>query len=224
MADVVIFGTGRGANVATRYLRSDSDHRIAGYTVDDEYVRQDSYFDLPVVPWSKVTERFSPSRFKLFVPMGYQRMNASRAEKYVRGKEAGYGFISYVSSKISSMEPLVFGENCLILEENVFNVDVEVGNNVVLWSANHIGDLSVIHDHAWLSSHVVLAGEVEIGSYAFLGVNATVANHVRIGERAYIGANALITKDTDADGVYAVQATRKSFSDSRRFLDVVDPS
>ncbi len=87
-----------------------------------------------------------------------------------------------------------------------------------------IGDRSVIRGHTWLSSHVVLAGEVEIGSYEFLGVNATVANHVHVGERSYIGANALIAKYTEPDGVYVVQATRKSFADSRRFLDLVDSS
>ena len=224
MADVVIFGAGRGADVGTRYLRADSDHTIVGYTLDDEYLRESSYNGLPVVPWSKVTERFSPARFKMFAPLGFQRMNELRAEKYIRGKEAGYQFISYISSTVSSFEHLVTGENCLILEHNVFNFDVRVGNNVVLWSANHIGDLSVIEDHAWLSSHVVLAGEVEIGSYAFLGVNATVSNHVRVGERSYIGANALIGKNTEPDGVYVVQGTRKSFADSRRFLDLVDPS
>jgi sugar O-acyltransferase (sialic acid O-acetyltransferase NeuD family) len=221
MADVVIFGVGRGADVATRYLRHDSDHKITGYTVDDDYVKEPEFNGLPVVAFSKVTEHFSPSTHRMFAPMGFQGMNSLRAEKYLRGKTLGYEFISYVSSRVSSFGTLNVGENCFILENNVFNFDVKIGNNVVMWSGNQIGDLSVLHDHVWLSSHVVLSGEVEIEEYAFLGINATVSNNVKVGAKCYVGANALITKNTEPNSVYTVAGTKKSFADSSRFLEVI---
>ena len=38
MANVIIFGTGRGADVAFRYITSDSPHKVCGFTVDKEYL------------------------------------------------------------------------------------------------------------------------------------------------------------------------------------------
>ncbi len=158
----------------------------------------------------------------MFVALGFQGMNALRAEKYAPAKEKGYALESYVISRIMAWDRPQFGENCFILEGNLFNFDVKLGNNVVLWSANHIGDLCVIEDDVWISSHAVLSGEVTIGRRSFLGVNATVSNHVCVGPRTYIGANALIVKDTHADSVHLATGTPQVEGiDSLRFLQMI---
>jgi len=93
---------------------------------------------------------------------------------------------------------------------------------LVLILANHIGDLCVIEDHVWISSHAVLSGEVTVGAHSFLAVNATVSNLVRIGPRSYIGANTLITKDTPADSVYVTKGTSPlEHIDSLRFIHMI---
>jgi sugar O-acyltransferase (sialic acid O-acetyltransferase NeuD family) len=222
MSNLVIFGIGRGANVATRYFRADSPHEIVAYTVDDAYADRPEFLGRPVIPFSRIAREMPPSECRMFLPLGFQRMNGLRAEKYAAAKAAGYTLESYVSSKIVAVERPVVGENCFILEANVFNFDVRVGNNVVIWSANQIGDLCVIDDHAWLSSNIVLSGEVSVGASAFLGLNATVSNYVRIGPRSYIGANALIVKDTPPDSVYVSQGTPQlARIDSLRFLQMI---
>ena len=222
MSKVVIFGTGRGADVATRYFRADSPHEIVAYTVDDAYADAREFMGRPVIPFSRVEKEAPPAECRMFVPLGFQRMNALRAEKYTAAKAKGYVLESYVSSKIVAWDRPAFGDNCFILEGNVFDFDVKIGNDVVLWSANHIGDLCVIEDHAWISSHAVLSGQVTIGANAFLAVNATVSNHVRIGPRSYIGANALIVKDTPADSVYVTKGTDQlQHIDSLRFLQMI---
>jgi sugar O-acyltransferase (sialic acid O-acetyltransferase NeuD family) len=222
MSRIVIFGIGRGANVGTRYLRDDSPHEIVAYTVDDEYADRKEFMGRPVIPFSRIEKEIPPAESQMFVPLGFQGMNALRAEKFAAAKKKGYSLASYVSSRVMAWEMPKIGENCFILEGNVFNYDVTIGDNVVLWSANHIGDLSIIEDHAWLSSHVVLSGEVTIGAHAFLGVNATVSNYVRVGPRCYIGANTLIAQDTPADSVYMTKGTSKlEHIDSLRFLQVI---
>ncbi|MGP0074391.1 MAG: acetyltransferase [Bryobacteraceae bacterium] len=219
---VVIFGTGRGADVATRYFRDDSAFEVVAYTVDDAYSDQHEFQGRPVVPFSRVEMELPPTECSMFIPLGFQRMNALRAEKFVEAKKKGYSFPSYVSSRVSSWERPKVGANCFILEANVFNYDVTIGDDVVLWSGNQIGDLAVIEDHVWISSHVVLSGEVTIGANSFLGVNATISNHVRVGSRTYIGANALITQDTGEDSVYVVKGTTKVQQiDSVRFLEMI---
>lgn len=222
MSKIVIFGIGRGANVATRYLHDDSSHEIVAYTVDDAYVNSKEFMGRPVIPFSKIEKEVPPDESQMFVPLGFQEMNALRAEKFAAAKGKGYSLASYISSRIMCCEKPRIGENCFILEGNVFNYDVKIGNDVVMWSGNHVGDLSVIEDHVFVSSHVVLSGEVTIGANSFLGVNATISNYVHVGARCYIGANTLIAQDTTPDSVYIAKGTpRLENIDSLRFLQVI---
>ncbi len=64
--------------------------------------------------------------------------------------------ISYVSSKATVFPGAPIGDNCFILEDNTIQPFTSIGNNVVLWSGNHIGHHSVIKDHVSFTSHVVL--------------------------------------------------------------------
>ena len=155
MRNLVVFGIGRGGDVATRYFTSDSDRQVVAYTADDDYVDSAEFMGRPVIPFSRLKDEIPPAESNLFVALGYQRMNALRAEKCAAAREKGYTLASYVSSRIVSPDPPRFGDNCLILDGNVFDHDVTVGNNVVMWSANHIGDLAVIEDDVWISSGVV---------------------------------------------------------------------
>jgi sugar O-acyltransferase (sialic acid O-acetyltransferase NeuD family) len=222
MPKIVIFGIGRGANVATRYLSDDSPHEVVAYTVDDAYSDRKEFMGCPVIPFSRIEHEIPPAESQMFVPLGFQRMNALRAEKFAAARGKGYSLASYISSRILACDKPKTGENCFILEGNVFNYDVAIGNNVVMWSGNHVGDLSVIEDHAFISSQVVLSGEVTIGANSFLGVNATISNHVRVGARCYIGANTLIAQDTLPDSVYVTKGTAKLENiDSLRFLQVI---
>jgi sugar O-acyltransferase (sialic acid O-acetyltransferase NeuD family) len=222
MSNLVIFGTGRGADVATRYFRDDSPHEIVGYTADDAYADQKLFMDRPVIPFSRIEQERPPKECQMFISLGFQAMNRLRESKYSEAKAKGYSFASYISSRILVSDAPLFGENCFILEGNVFNFDVKVGNNVVMWSSNHVGDLSVIEDHVFISSHVVLSGEVTIGANSFLGVNSTISNYVRVGARCYIGASTLITQDTPEDSVYVTKGSSKVENiDSFRFLQLI---
>jgi sugar O-acyltransferase (sialic acid O-acetyltransferase NeuD family) len=222
MQKVVIFGTGRGADIATRYFRDDSENEVIAYTIDDAYAERSEFMGRPVVPFSRIESEVPPEECRMFIPLGFQRMNALRAEKFQEAKNKGYSLISYVSSRVICWGAPKVGENCLILEANVFNYDVTIGDNVVLWSGNQIGDCAVIEDHVWISSHVALSGEVTIGANSFVGVNAAISNHVHVGPRSFIGANTLITESTPADSVYVTKGTAKvDRIDSLRFMEIM---
>src|SRR5258708_5114403 len=128
MAKIVIFGTGAGADTAYRYISRDSEHEICGFTVDRAFLAGDAFHSLPVVAWESVVERFPPPEYQMFVPLGFQRMNELRAERYLDAKRMGYTCASYVSSRAYSPEPIAVGENCFILDHQIFNLDVTIGN------------------------------------------------------------------------------------------------
>lgn len=222
MARIILFGTGRGAEVAYQYLSRDAQHEICAFTVDRAYRTTDRFHGLPVVDFESVETIFPPDDFCMFALLGYQRMNRLRQQKYQMGKEKGYRFISYLSPRISTPPDFSVGENCFILDNQTIDLGVRIGNNVVIWSWNHIGDQSQIMDHVWLSSGICLSGNVTIRPFSFIGIGAKISNNVTIQDESFIGAGAVILKDTVPRGVYIVPGTPIAPMPSDRFLSIVE--
>ncbi|WP_425358512.1 hypothetical protein [Candidatus Odyssella thessalonicensis] len=86
------------------------------------------------------------------------------------------------------------GENCFILDKNTLQPGVTIGNNVILWSGNHIGHHSHIDDHTFIASHVVISGSVQVGKNCFFGVNTTIGDNLKIGDFTVVGAGAMVLK------------------------------
>ena len=214
--DLVIFGTGDIAQLALHYFSSDSQYTVRGFAVDSAYLKEEVFAGLPVVPFEDVTRHFEPARFDCFIALSYSGLNSLRMERYLQARELGYRMASYVSSRASVLTDEPIGDNCFILEDNTIQPFVRIGNNVTLWSGNHIGHHSVIHDHCFLASHIVVSGGVEIGERCFIGVNATLRDHIRIGERCVIGTAAVMLADAEAEGVYMASATERSRVPSTR--------
>ena len=202
MKPLVIFGAGDIARLAYRYFTLDAGRSVAGFTVDAAYRRVDAFLDLPLVDFEAAPRRWPPGQYDLFVALSYTRMNALRAEKFQAAKDLGYHLPSYVSPRCSFLTDAPVGENCFILEDNTVQPFVSIGDDVTLWSGNHIGHDSVIADHCFISSHVVVSGHVRVGPYCFIGVNATLRNSITIAPRTLIGAGAVIMEDTLEGGVY----------------------
>lgn len=207
-APVVIFGIGDFAEVASVYLAKDSPHEVAAFTVHDEFRRADTLIGKPVVRWEDLPDRFPPAEFAMFVAIGFSKVNGRRTEIYDECKRRGYELITYVSSHATHVDDLVVGDNCFIFEDNVIQPFVRIGNNVVIWSGNHIGHHSVIEDNCFIASHAVISGRVTIGRNSFVGVNATFVDGVTVAADCVIGAGALITADTSPRGVYKGRAAR----------------
>jgi len=207
---VVVFGTGDFARTAEVYLREDSDFEVVAFTVDGEYVREETLSRLPVVPFESLEERYPPDEYAMFVAIGFSGVNKARAEVYQRCKAQGYELITYVSSRANRFGDLVIGDNCFIFEANVLQPNVTIGDDVVLWSGNHIGHDARIGDHCFLASHVVVSGNVTIGDHCFVGVNATFRDGVTVAPECVIGAGALIMRDTNRGEVYSVRGTPPS--------------
>lgn len=217
---LVIFGTGDIAQLAHYYFSTDSNYEVVAFTVDAAYISANEFCGLPVVPFENATNCYPSASHDLFVALSYSKLNQVRKEKYLAAKALGYRIASYVSSRAMLLNDGRIGENCFILEDNTIQPFVTIGNNVTLWSGNHIGHHSTIHDHCFIASHVVVSGGVEIGEYCFIGVNATLRDHIKIGEKCVVGAGALILADAEPGGVYIGQATVRATVPSSRLRNI----
>lgn len=202
MANVVLFGIQDYAELAHYYLEHDSPHKVVAFCVNRDYLPEGGTFrGLPVVAFEDVTESHPPADFSFFAPMSPKHMNRDRERVYLEIKQSGYELISYVSSKATRFDNPI-GDNCFILEDNTLQPFTSIGNNVVLWSGNHIGHHGQIEDHVTVTSHVVMSGHCTIGAFSFLGVNATLRDRIRIGEGSFIAMSTAITKSTEPWSVY----------------------
>lgn len=180
---IVIFGIGDAAQLAHYYFTKDRKYNVAAFVVDAAYKDCDTFCGLPIVVWEDLPIAYPASTYKLFVAMGYSNVNEVRRQKYLLGKEAGYEFVSYISSRATVLNDGNIGENCFILEDNTIQPFVEIGDNVTLWSGNHVGHHSIIHSHCFIASHIVISGRVTIGEACFLGVNSTFRDNISVGEK-----------------------------------------
>jgi len=211
MADVVIFGARDFASLAHFYLRHDSPHNVVGFTVHREYLPASGEFEgLPVAAFEELEQRFPPDQVSAFAPLSHRRMNRLREEIYRNLKGRGYPIISYISSRATHFPGTQIGENCFVLEDNTIQPFASIGDNVVLWSGNHIGHHTVIHEHAFVTSHVVVSGHCVIGQHCFLGVNATIKDQVTLGKGTLVGMGAVIARNTEPWSIYKADATRAS--------------
>jgi sugar O-acyltransferase (sialic acid O-acetyltransferase NeuD family) len=211
MSKVVLFGTGSFAQVVHFLLTHDSEHEVVAFTVNEDHLKEREVMGLPVVPFETLEREYPPDAFKMFVAVGYKNLNKVRAGICDAARAKGYQLITYISSKCTYWGEEI-GDNCFIFEDNTIQPFVRIGNDVVMWSGNHIGHHSRIGDHCFITSHVVISGHVEAAPYSFFGVNATVRDSVQIGESCIIGAGSLIMKSTGDKEVYI---PRRTYPDER---------
>lgn len=208
MNKVIIFGMGDNAELAKFYFENDSEYEVIAFTVNKEFLNQEKFCELPVVEWEIIEKYYTPEEYVLFIAVGYGNMNKVREEKYIEGKQKGYTFANYISTKASIFTKDI-GENNFILEDNTIQPFVKIGNNNVIWSGNHIGHHGTIGDHNFITSQVTISGRVIIENNCFIGVNSTVRDHIKIREFTLIGAGAWISKDTEKYGVYTIPSAKK---------------
>src|SRR3990167_6146541 len=96
---LVIFGTGEIGRMAHFYFTHDSDYEVVAFTADDEFVTDNTYLGLPLLPFSRIKQHYPPNLYEMHVGLSFMRLNQTRAEKYYLAKKAGYTLASYVCSK-----------------------------------------------------------------------------------------------------------------------------
>lgn len=207
---IIIFGCQDTAELAHFYLEHDSVHDVVAFSVHEEYCESATFRNLPLVPFELVDKQYSPSEYAFFAPMTAKGMNKLRESVYNQIKAKGYKLISYISSKATVFAGVEIGENCFILEDNTIQPFTTIGNNVVLWSGNHIGHHGRIDDHVFFTSHVVMSGHCHIKSYSFFGVNSTIRDFSVIEQGVLLAMGASMTKqNTEEWGIYIGNPAKK---------------
>lgn len=217
---LVIFGIGDIAELAAYLFGIHTDYEVAGFCVDRQYCDRAEFMGKPVVAFEEVAQHYPSETHRMFVAIGYTKLNAVREEKYHAAKAAGYQLATYISPLATVFDNASIGDNCFIFEDNTVQPFVTIGCNTILWSGNHIGHHTTIGSHCFITSHVVVSGRCVVGNNVFMGVNATLRDHLTIGDRCVIGAGTVLLKDAEAGQVFIANSTVASPVPSHRLRGI----
>lgn len=215
---VVILGDSAFAEVAYECFTRDSEYEVVGFSVNSVFLERNELFGLPVVPFEEIERFFDPEQVEFYAALVYSQLNRLRTRLYEEAKTKGYRPASYISSRAFVWPNAVLGEHCFIFEDNTIQPFVKIGNNVVLWSGNHVGHHSVIEDNCFISSHAVISGFCTVGKNTFIGVNSAIANNVVIGADNWLGVGVNILKNTDPDCIFKSEHPEPAKVSARRFF------
>lgn len=216
--DLILFGTGKIADVVHYYAVNDCGFNVVAFTVDAGFITSDTFLGIPVIPFDRIEKECPPSACDMFVAVGYHDLNRLRAEKCTQALAKGYNLVSIVSPKADLPGNVKHGHNCFIMPPSLVHPCTEIGNNVFIWSGAMVGHHSKIGDNCWLTSCCNIGGGVQVGCNTFLAVNATTGHSVKIGDKCFLGANTLVVKDL-SDGQVVIAETSKPIKlNSEQFL------
>lgn len=218
---LVIVGAGEFAEIAYEYFTYDSGYEVVAFAVEKEYKIAEELFGLPIVSFETIEEIYPPSTYDAFVAITYVQLNRVRTRLFESCKRKGYRCATYISSKAFVWHNVSIGENCFIFENNTIQYFVTIGDNVVLWSGNHIGHRTIIESNCWLTSQDVISGFCKIGEGSFIGVNATLGDNVTLGKDTVFGAASVTVKSLPDTGcVYVGNPAKKLDRSSYNQFDV----
>jgi sugar O-acyltransferase (sialic acid O-acetyltransferase NeuD family) len=223
VSKVVLFGSGRFAEMNHFCLTADSPHEVVAFTVDrSQLQRPEELLGCPVVAFEEVVRHYPPDEYLMAVPLGLKRVNRLRAEKFEQARAKGYRLVTYVSSKAVTWPDAAIGESCFVYENVVIKPFARLGRDVIVEAGSVVGHHTEIQDHCFLGPHSVVLGECTVEPYCIIGANAVVREGVKIGAGCIIGAGAVITRNTRPGGVYLAPAAEVLPGSSADLSDLLE--
>lgn len=217
---LIIVGDSAFAEIAHEYFDGDSDYEVVAFSVERAYLNRTEMRGLPIIAFEEIENKYDPATHEVYAATVYTQLNRLRTRLASAAKSKGYKLASYISSRAFVWRNVELGEHCFIFEDNTVQPFVKIGNNVVLWSGNHIGHHSTVQSNCFISSHVVISGFCDVGENTFIGVNASVANNVNIGKDNWIGPSIIIMKNTEPGMLCKAEQSEPAKISATRFFKI----
>lgn len=205
---VIIFGVAQMAEQIKILFDYESERVVAGFTVDDEYFEKDQFCGLPVVPFSKLQEVYSPDEYGVLISIGMRKMNGERERIYTQLKKMGYSVEGFISKK-ASIYTKDIGEGNIFLPNCVIAPKVKIGNANFFDVGTAICHHSQVGNYNFFAVAASTAGDVTVGDSCFVASNSIIKPAVKVANHTLVGANAYIDKDTEEYGVYVPARSTK---------------
>lgn len=214
MEKVVIYGTGRHAELTAYEMKKNNLHEVVAFTVKNEYLNKPELNGYPVVSYEEITRAYPPDKFKMFIAIGPQNVNRVRENLFQDAKKKGYSFVNCIWPIPNFPEDLIIGENVYIGVETAISNFVEIGDNTTIIGSK-IGHHCKINDNCFISVGI-LAGNVKLDKNVFIGLGSIMGPNITLGKHTVVGMGCVISKNTAPASVYLNKSTQKQDFDSSK--------
>ncbi|MDR1754994.1 MAG: acetyltransferase [Eubacterium sp.] len=193
MKDVYIFGSSSLAYKIYDYIRTDSQYRFLGFTLNGEYCNSKKIYGHPLVPFEEISDK--GGWFGVINCIGYSKAFSVRQKVDNIIKEKSVPLLSYIHESADIAYDVELGESCLVMKNSVIMLSVKMGDGNIISGAS-IGHDAVAGDYNWFGYSSVCSGYVKIKGCCFIGVNSTIKNNVTLAEYTTVGAASYVSHDT----------------------------
>lgn len=215
MEKILIYGTGRHAELTADLMKKYNLHEVVAFTVKREFLNKTEIMGYPVSPYEDLVQSHPPEKFKLFIAIGPQYLNRAREDVFSDAKGKGYNLVNCICPSPFIDEDVKVGENVFIDQFCWVSSFIQIGDNATL-IASKIGHHCKIQDNCFVSGSM-LAGNVVLNKNVFVGLGSVIGPNITIGENTLIGMGCTISKSTDPDSVYLNKSTQKQNFSSSKF-------
>lgn len=206
MKNIVILGNNDFGRLLNYYVSVDDSRQAVAFTVNKEYIKENTFCELPVVPFEDVEAIYPPREYEILIAIGNSKMNDVRKKMYYECKKKGYTVASYIHSSCS-IHTKDIGEGNILLENCLLYPYSKLGNGNLLWDHVLISHDCIVGDFNTFSSYADLCGYVKIGNNGYFGKHCILNDYMEVADYTLVGAAAYAKGKTE---VYDVVVPARS--------------
>lgn len=204
----ILYGNGLYGAIIYQNILDEGALEIAGCTADREFVREETFQGLPLVPFEDVEKIYPPGDFTMLVVIAFANMRA-RESMFVKAKGKGYRLENYISSRAVLSRELTMGENNIVNEGAVLGPFGRLGDNNMIRPNTYIGHGCKIHSHCYIAPGSHIGGECEIKDLSFVGIGATLIDGITLERETLVGAGSLVLRRSEPYSKYVGSPAKK---------------
>jgi sugar O-acyltransferase (sialic acid O-acetyltransferase NeuD family) len=206
---IVIYGDSDFAEQVKYQLDSDDRYKVVAFTVDESKYMKNCFLNLPVIKFQLLENYFSKDEIKIFVAIGYTKMNTIREKVLKKIENEGYILLTYISKKSFLSRNVYIGTGSYIAEFVSIGSNAQIGKGVIILSNSSIAHNVLIEDFVFCSHSITIGGHALIKNNSFIGLNSTIKNSIIVSENNIIGCGSNVINSTDPESIYVGNPAKK---------------
>ena len=198
MKDLIIIGVGgvgrEAALIAEEINEQTQEWNILGFVDDNESVQNTYINGYPVLGKSQYLQNYKEEVY-VFCGISNYKVKKKIISKLKENQNIKFATLIHPSVKLN--RHIKIGEGCIIYQNVIMTVNIEIGDHVIISPKCGIGHDSKIHDYVTLLWNVNVSGNVDIKEGATMGSGSTVIQGLTIGKGSFVGAGACVIRDVE---------------------------
>jgi sugar O-acyltransferase (sialic acid O-acetyltransferase NeuD family) len=200
MEEIIIYGTGKLAQMVYYLLKESREYEAVGFTADQEYCTRETFLSLPLIAFDHVDKFYPPDQYKMLTVIGGLGGTEIRKTMFQNAKEKGYNHINYIHPTAVIEGSVEMGENNIIFPYTILGFSGKMGDNNIVREKVYLGHDFILGDHCFIGVGCNIGGESNIGDLTYIAMDTTVSNNIIIQAHTFIGIGSLVLKNIEISG------------------------